>query len=75
MEMTRRKMFAATSAAALTTFTRSALGGWEPSERYPDPAIKSLDASFNRYRLFNASGLRPGCAGAKGQCISVTGVA
>ena len=55
MEMTRRKMFAATSAAALTTFTRSALGGWEPSERYPDPAIKSLDPSFNRYRLFNAS--------------------
>ena len=55
MEMTRRNMFAATSAAALTTFTRSALGDWEPSERYPDPAIKSLDPSFNRYRLFNAS--------------------
>src|SRR5262245_39012417 len=52
MEMTRRKMFAVTSAAALTTLTRSALGGWEPSERYP--AIKSLDPSFNRYRL-NAS--------------------
>ena len=55
MEMTRRNMFAATSAVALTTFTRSALGDWEPSERYPDPAIKSLDPSFNRYRLFNAS--------------------
>src|SRR5262249_12926670 len=35
--------------------TRTALGGWEPSDRYPDPAIKSLDPSFNRYRLFNAS--------------------
>jgi hypothetical protein len=55
MEMTRRNMLAATSASALTAFTRSALGGWEPSERYPDPAIKSLDPSFNRYRLFNAS--------------------
>jgi len=77
MEMTRRKMFAATSAAALTTFTRSALGGWEPSERYPDPAIKSLDASFNRYRLFNASieRLATGMRWCEGQCISVTGVA
>src|ERR1700754_970831 len=55
MEMTRRHMFAATSAATAMTFTRTALGGWEPSERYPDPAIRSLDPSFNRYRLFNAS--------------------
>ena len=72
MEMTRRNMFAATSAAALTTFARSALGGWEPSERYPDPAIKSLDPSFNRYRLSMpaSSGLRLGCAGAKAPCIS-----
>jgi gluconolactonase len=51
MEMTRRRMFAAASAAAAMTFPHTALGGWEPSERYPDPAIKSLD----RYRLFNAS--------------------
>jgi gluconolactonase len=55
MEMTRRHMFAAASAAAAMTFPHTALGGWEPSERYPDPAIKSLDPSFNRYRLFNAS--------------------
>ena len=55
MEMTRRQMFAAASAAAAMTFPHTALGGWEPSERYPDPAIKSLDPSFNRYRLFNAS--------------------
>src|SRR5262249_13623876 len=27
------------------------LGGWEPSERYPDPAIQILDPSFARYRL------------------------
>ena len=55
MEMTRRRMFAAASAAAAMTFPHTALGGWEPNERYPDPAIKSLDPSFNRYRLFNAS--------------------
>jgi gluconolactonase len=55
MEMTRRRMFAAASAAAAMTFPHTAPGGWEPSERYPDPAIKSLDPSFNRYRLFNAS--------------------
>src|ERR1044071_5425980 len=55
MEMTRRHMFAATSATAAATFARTALGGWEPRERYPDPAIKSLDPSFDRYRLFNAS--------------------
>jgi gluconolactonase len=28
-----------------------ALARWEPSERYPDPAIKSLDPSFDKYRL------------------------
>jgi len=55
MEMTRRHMFEAACAAAAMTLTRTALGGWEPSERYPDPAIKSLDPIFNRYRLFNAS--------------------
>ena len=51
MEMTRRHMFAATSAAAAMTSPHTALGGWEPSERYPDPAIKSLDPSFDQYRL------------------------
>ena len=28
---------------------------WEPSLRYPDPAIQVLDPSFMKYRLFNAS--------------------
>jgi gluconolactonase len=55
MEMTRRHILAATSSAAAMTFAHTAFGGWEPSERYPDPAIRSLDPSFNRYRLFNAS--------------------
>src|SRR5262249_1103154 len=46
MEFTRRSLTAATGATAATTFTRTALGGWEPSERYPDPTIQILDPSF-----------------------------
>ena len=28
---------------------------WEPSERYPDPAIEILDPDFARYRIFSAA--------------------
>ncbi|MBM3481316.1 MAG: SMP-30/gluconolactonase/LRE family protein [Alphaproteobacteria bacterium] len=28
---------------------------WQPSERYPDPAVEVLDASFERYRIFSAA--------------------
>ncbi len=38
-------------AAAATAFAGTPLGGWEPSQRYPDPAVQSLDPSFNKYRL------------------------
>src|SRR5262249_61765726 len=51
MEFTRRHLTAAAGATAATTFTRTALGGWEPSERYPDLAIQILDPSFAKYRL------------------------
>ncbi len=34
---------------------QSAFGKWEPSERYPDPAVQVLDPSFNKYRLALAS--------------------
>jgi gluconolactonase len=34
---------------------RQALAGWEPSPRYPDPAIKILDPSFARYRVTSAA--------------------
>src|SRR5215475_13785715 len=51
MEVTRRHMLAAASSAALVTTTRVALGGWEPNERYPDPAIQILDPSFAKYRI------------------------
>ena len=41
---------------------------WEPSQRYPDPAVESLDASFDRYRLFNAAieRLHTGCRWSEG---------
>ncbi len=48
MEFTRGNSHAA---AAATVFTGTPLGGWEPSQRYPDPAVQSLDPSFNKYRL------------------------
>ncbi len=41
---------------------------WQPAERYPDPAIESLDARFDRLRLFNAAveRLATGCRWAEG---------
>ena len=31
-----------------------ALAGWQPSPRYPDPAVQIVDERFARYRLANA---------------------
>src|ERR1700676_1519616 len=60
-EITRRTMLGAAAAvAAAAGFAPAAFGGWEPSESYPDPAIKVLDPSFARYRIKNASGERLG---------------
>ena len=57
MAMSRRDVLGAGAAAvAATALTPPAtFGGWEPSETYPDPAVKVLHPSFARYRLFNAS--------------------
>ncbi len=35
--------------------TSGALGPWRPSQRYPDPAVESLDASFDKYRIATAA--------------------
>src|SRR5215471_1236728 len=51
MENSRRDMMAGACAAAAMTFAPEALASWEPSQRYPDPAIKALDPSFEKYRL------------------------
>ena len=51
MQITRRSVLSGVTAAAPMTFTGRTLAGWEPSERYPDPAIQVLDPDFAKYRL------------------------
>jgi gluconolactonase len=55
MEMTRRNLLGGGAAVAATLAHSQAFGGWEPSERYPDPAITILDPSFARYRIAQTS--------------------
>jgi gluconolactonase len=68
MQITRRDILAAMSAAAL--MPKATLGAWEPSERYPDPAVKILDPSFEKYRpiggLANVERLYTGARFAEG---------
>ncbi len=52
MNISKRDMLAGAGAAvAAMSFSRTAFGQWAPSERYPDPSVKVLDPSFNKYRL------------------------
>src|SRR5205085_954131 len=51
MQEGRRTFLAAGGALALAAAAPKALAEWEPSGRYPDPRIKVIDPSFNRYRL------------------------
>ena len=44
-------MTAAGAIAAAAAVAPKALAAWEPNERYPDPAIQTLDPSFNKYRI------------------------
>jgi gluconolactonase len=56
MQITKRDMLAAAgTAAASVALTRTAFGGWEPNERYPDPAVQILDPSFAKYRIVQAT--------------------
>ena len=55
MTNSRRDMLTGAGAAAAMTFANTALGAWEPSQRYPDPAVQILDPSFGKYRLLLAS--------------------
>ena len=52
MTTSRRQFLAAGggTAAALALAPR-AFAQWQPSQRYPDPAVKILDPSFAKYRL------------------------
>jgi len=51
MGFDRRGFLAAGMAAAGGALARPVFGEWQPSPRYPDPAIKILDPSFATYRL------------------------
>jgi gluconolactonase len=53
--MNRRRFLysAALGTASLATLSR-ARADWQPSQRYPDPAIKILDPSFAKYRIGSA---------------------
>ena len=48
MEQTRRTILAAAGSMAAAS---SVFAGWEPAQRYPDPAVEILDSSFAKYRL------------------------
>jgi gluconolactonase len=49
--MDRRAFLAGSTAAAAIAIAPRAFADWEPSPRYPDPAIKVVDPGFGRYRL------------------------
>ena len=50
--MPSRRALLGVAGAMLAT---PALAQWTPTERYPDPAVRVLDPSFNRYRLLLAA--------------------
>jgi gluconolactonase len=55
MGATRREFLAAGAASALVAAAAPRLeADWQPSARYPDPAIKILDPSFTKYRVNSA---------------------
>ncbi len=55
MQMSRRDVVGAGAAMAATLTPKVSLGDWDPSPRYPDPAITVLDQSFAKYRVAQAT--------------------
>ncbi len=51
MSMSRRAFLSTAAAGSAMAVAPHAFGEWQPSQRYPDPAIKMIDRSFARYRL------------------------
>jgi gluconolactonase len=54
MQITRRHLLTAGVGALTMPGAAGVFAAWEPSDRYPDPAIQILDPSFAKYRLNNA---------------------
>jgi len=63
----RRTFLAAAGAAVAGAAASRAAAQWQPSQRYPDPAVRVLDDRFAGYRLTLAKVSTPGacvlCAG------------
>ena len=59
MNMTRRTLLAAGSAAAASTLLTRTAGAqsfpFTPNQRYPDPAVQILDPSFTKYRIYSST--------------------
>src|SRR5438477_3245302 len=55
MEQSKREFLKAAAGVAAMAALPGALAqtptGWQPSARYPDPTVKVVDPSFNRYKL------------------------
>jgi sugar lactone lactonase YvrE len=51
MNVTRRAFLTTGSMAAAVAAAPRAFAQWQPSQRYPDPAIQIIDQSFARYRI------------------------
>jgi len=51
MDLTKRDMLGAAAITTASAMAGPAFAQGQPSERYPDPAIRTLDPSFNKYRL------------------------
>src|SRR5215210_4854099 len=55
MERTRRTILAAAGSMAAASMSSRAFAGWEPAQRYPDPAVEILDPSFTKYRIYSST--------------------
>ena len=55
MQIKRRNLLAAGVGALTVAAASRAVAAWEPSLRYPDPAVQVLDPSFARIRINNAT--------------------
>src|SRR2546422_4049942 len=51
MQHSKRAFLRAGAGVAALAAVPRAFAQWQPSQRYPDPAIKIVDPSFARYRL------------------------
>ena len=49
--MNRRTLLTLTGSVAGAAMSRVTAAQWQPSQRYPDPLVRALDPSFNRYRI------------------------